>query len=131
GVSTSREGLVPRIEHARRFLEPAAPQHSAPASGRYLRAKRVRHRHGHQWHVAVRAAARGSGRYAVSLDVPRYAGPDRRQEVSHRDARRPGPVEPGADRTEDAAKSTEERQAVSDSVPVFGGPMVRPPGRVE
>src|SRR3712207_5469927 len=83
------------------------------------------HRHGHDGHVAVRETARRSGRYQVPRDVPRYGSRARRQEVSRRNVGRSVPVGSGADRAENAAEPTRERQRVPGPLPVFGGPVVR------
>ena len=80
---------------------------------RDLRPERVRDRHGHDRHVAVRAAARGSGGDPVPVALPRHGGEARRPAVPPRHAERPGPLGRCADRPEDAAEPAARTTASS------------------
>src|SRR5262245_23936651 len=124
GVPAREEGLVPGDADAGQFLEQERLEYSAAAPGRDFHSQRQLDRHGHDRHLAVRTATGRPGGHPVSLAVSRYGRRMERQEVPRRAAQRPSLVGRRADRAQDAAQSTQERQGFSRSLPVPGGAVV-------
>src|SRR5262249_35012535 len=86
------------------------------------------HRHGHQRELAFRATARGPGRHAIPLAVPRPHRGTRRQEVSRGIAGSAGALGRREDRAQDAAEPAQERQGIPERLPVPRRPLVIDPG---
>ncbi len=65
-------------------MEPERFEHSTTASGRDLRAERLRDRYGHDRNLAVRETTGRSSGHAIPVDVSRSHGDVEREEVPHR-----------------------------------------------
>jgi hypothetical protein len=120
GVPAREEGDLPAPQHARRQVEAERDRHPAQAADRDLHSQRLPDRHGHHRHLAVRAAAGGSGRVALPVAVPGHVGRGRRSEGQHRDAEPAVAVGQSGHRAQDAAQPAEERQGVPRSLPLPG-----------
>src|SRR5439155_11634953 len=114
----SEESYFSGAQHARQQVEQEGAQDSAAALVRDLRAQRQLHRHGYDRHLALRQAARRSGRDALPLAVSRHGSRDQWEEIQHRHARRSELGGQGEDRAQDATESAEERQAVPQAVSI-------------
>ena len=93
GVPARQEDDLAGAEHARRLVEHERQEDPAAAAIRDLHPERQRDRHGHERHLAVRAAARGPGGDALPLAVPRPSRPSSTaRSTTSRLLERPGPV---------------------------------------
>ena len=123
-LPAGQEVPVPGAQHAGRLLEPEEAPHPPEESGRDLHPQRLRHRHGHDRQLALRAAAGGPGGDALPLGLPRHEGGLRRQALHPGEPRQPGALEHREDRAQDAAQPAAQRQAVPRPLPLPGGPVV-------
>ena len=104
GLPARPEADLPGAADARRLVEHGRAGHPAAPAVRDLHPQRLRDRHGHHRHLAVRPPAGGPGRHPVPVAVPRHGARSGRHGVLSRDAERPGALGRRPDHAEDAAQ---------------------------
>ena len=125
----ARRGGVPARRRRLLFQELNMPDDSWNPKGldiplrrpvRDLRAERLRDRHGHDGHLAVRPPAGRPGRDPLPVDVPGHVEPPASTATWRR--WRPGAVGRGADRAEDAAEPARQRRPFLTEFPYLAPP---------